>query len=145
MKEAFRKDDREFAEMIFKNAAQQDLGGNIGSEMSRDVIIDQWGIKEEVSYRVSAIRTDENGIPYVYNERGGKVLSCGHVAHSLGEVAGKCLCGSTVCVRCQLYTCEWCGATVCDRCAVKCKNGTILCQRHEVKRKLLVAKQFLLG
>ena len=145
MKDQFRREDREFEEGIFRNAAQQGLSGPAGNEITRDVIVDQLGRKHEISYRVTTIRTDDYGMPYMMTERGSKELSCSHVAHSASEVSGRCIYGCLVCTQCPLFSCDWCGVKVCERCAMICKNGTILCQEHEGRRKWLVFKELLLG
>lgn len=145
MKNAFSKEDREFQEMLMRNAAKQDLYGGAGNELSKDVVEDIIGRRKTISSVGTMTRTDEYGMPYVYRERVGKILDCGHMAYSLEGFLGECIYGHTVCSRCQLYTCEWCGVKLCDICVQILDNGTVLCGGHEGRRYLKMAKALLLG
>lgn len=145
MKNAFSKEDREFQEMLMRNAAKQDLYGGDVNELSKDVVEDIIGRRKTISSVGTMTRTDEYGMPYVYRERMGKVLDCGHMAYSLEGFLGECIHGHTVCSRCQLYTCDWCGVKLCDICVQILDNGVILCGGHEGRRYLKMAKALLLG
>ena len=144
MKNSFSKEDKEFQEMLMRNAAKQDLYGGFGSELSKDVVEDILGRRKDVGIQVTVIKTDANGVPYVYRERVGNVLDCGHMAYSLEGFLGECIHGHTVCTRCELYTCDWCGVKLCDNCVQILNDGTILCGGHEGRRYFLMTKDFLL-
>lgn len=145
MKDQFRKEDRDFAEMILGNAAHQDLYGAMQNEISREVIIDHWGNKLEISYKATTVQMDANGIPCLMTETGSRELSCSHIAHSAQQVSGRCAYGHLVCNQCPLYSCEWCTAKVCEGCVIILDDGTIVCRGHELRLLLLEFKQSLLG
>jgi len=130
MKNAFSKEDKMFQEMLMRNAAKQDLYGGAGNELSQDVIEDIIGRRKPLSSVGTMTKIDEYGTPYVYRERVGKILDCGHMAYSLEGVLGECDHGHLVCNRCQLYTCEYCGKRLCDKCVVRMDDGKITCGRH---------------
>jgi len=133
MKDAFSKDDQDFAEMLFRNAGQQDLYGGVGNELFRDIVIDKWGGENVVRQEISVIRTDENGIPFLYRERTGKILDCGHLPGGLEGVGGMCDYGHMICAQCSLYVCDWCGAKLCDYCVIILNNGMTICSEHRGK------------
>ena len=141
MKNAFSKEDREFQEMLMRNAAKQDLYGGAGNELSKDVVEDIIGRRKTLSSVGTMTRIDEYGMPYVYRERVGKVLDCGHMAYSLEGFLGECSYGHTVCTRCQLYICEWCGRKLCDNCLNITGDGIMICSSHTFRR----VARFLLG
>lgn len=97
MKNAFSKEDREFQEMLMRNAANQDLYGGVGNELSQDIVENIFGGRRVLSSVGTMTRIDENGMPYVYRERVGKILDCGHMAYSLEGFLGECFYGHTVC------------------------------------------------
>ncbi len=144
MKNAFSKEDREFQEMLMRNAAKQDLYGGTVNELAQDIVEDIIGRRRVLSSVGTMTKIDEYGMPYVYRERVGKILDCGHMAYSLEGFLGECFYGHTVCTRCQLYTCDWCGVKLCDKCVQILNDGTILCGRHEGRRYFLMTKDFLL-
>ncbi len=145
MKNAFSKEDREFQEMLMRNAAKQDLYGGAGNELAQDIVEDIIGRRKVLSSVGTMTKIDEYGMPYVYRERVGKILDCGHMAYSLEGFLGECFYGHTVCNRCQLYTCDWCGVKLCDKCVQILENGVVLCGGHEGRRYLKMAKALLLG
>lgn len=136
MKNAFSKEDRMFQEMLMRNAAKQDLYGGAVNELSKDVVEDILGRRMDISAQATIIKTDVNGMPYVYRERLGTILDCGHMAYSLEGFLGKCSYGHTVCSRCQLYTCEWCGRKLCDNCLNITREGIMICSSHTLRRLL---------
>ena len=145
MKDQFRKEDRDFQQMILGNAAQQGLFGPMGNEITREVVIDQWGRKEEITYKATTVQMGPDGIPCVITEIGSRELSCSHIVHSAQQVSGRCIYGCLVCDQCPLHTCEWCGAKVCEGCVIITDDGIVLCRGHELQRLLQDFKQALLG
>lgn len=130
MKNAFSKEDREFQEMLMRNAAKQDLYGGAGNELTRDVLEDRIGIRRTISSVGTMVKQDDSGMPYVLRERVGTILECGHMVYSLEGILGECNRGHIVCNRCQLYTCEWCGIRLCEKCVTRLEDGTITCGGH---------------
>ena len=141
MKNAFSKEDREFQEMLMRNAAKQDLYGGAGNELAQDIVEDIIGRRRILSSVGTMTKIDEYGMPYVYRERVGKILDCGHMAYSLEGFLGECSYGHTVCNRCQLYTCEWCGRKMCDNCLNITGDGIMICSSHTFRQ----IARFLLG
>lgn len=136
MDKNFMDDDREFVENIFKNAANQQMNGPaIGSELSRDAILDRYDRLRGISQTRVAVTVDENGIPSSIRERLGQIIECGHMVTALEHVLGQCIFGHLVCVRCELHTCQWCGAKVCHDCVIITRCGLVLCPMHETRRK----------
>ncbi|MFH1851076.1 MAG: hypothetical protein ABIA75_01895 [Candidatus Neomarinimicrobiota bacterium] len=143
---SFEQDDRDFAEMIFKNAANQDFfGPAMGNEIERDILVDRIQRPHNIKMCRTGIINDDNGIPYLVKERIGKIIDCGHMVNSLEQVLGQCIYGHLVCTRCQLYICEWCGAKVCEDCVIITQGGIVLCPEHEFRRKLKAIQVFLFG
>lgn len=132
MKNAFSKEDREFQEMLIRNAAKQDLYGGTGNELAQDIVEDIIGRRRVISTAGIVTRIDENGMPYILRQRNGKVLDCGHLVYSLEGILGECWHGHLICNRCQMYTCEWCGMRLCEKCVVKFE-GKITCGGHPLK------------
>jgi len=138
MKNHFNDDEKAFTDMIFKNAGNQDLyGPGMNNEISRDIIDDRYGKIEVVKNEMITTRVDGNGTPYIYRERVGKILDCGHMASSLEEILGQCVLGHFVCHRCELHVCDICGAKVCLSCLRIKTNGTKICPMHNFFRRLL--------
>ncbi len=141
MKNAFSKEDREFQEMLMRNAAKQDLYGGAVNELSKDVVEDIIGRRRVLSSVGTMTKIDEYGMPYVYRERVGKILDCGHMAYSLEGFSGECHLGHSVCNRCNLYICDWCGVKICDLCSVVYNDGLRICGYHRIR----MLKRLLLG
>ena len=141
MKNAFSKEDKEFQEMLMRNAAKQDLYGGIGNELSQDIVEDVIGRRRVLSSVGTVIKTGNDGLPYVLRERTGKVLDCGHMAYSLEGFLGECHLGHSVCTRCQLFTCDWCGVKICDLCSIIYNDGLRICGYHRLRE----FKKFLTG
>lgn len=133
----FRKNNREFSEQLFKNAAQQNSTGVIGSELVQEFLIDQTGKIIPVKFEFTGLQIDQNGLPVVQKTRVQLIQSCGHRACSLEQVLGTCSYNHTVCTRCQLYTCTICGDKLCDKDVLWLEDDSAFCPEHE--KDILIA------
>ena len=145
MKDQFKREDREFQEMIFNNAAQQGLFGPMGNEITREVVIDPWGRKEEITYKATIVQMGPDGIPTVITEIASRELSCRHIVNSAQQVSGRCKYGCLVCNQCPLITCQWCGAKICEGCLIVTGDGIPICNAHRGRRILTAVGNLLLG
>lgn len=138
MKNSLRKNEREFLEMILRNAAKQDMTGATGSEISRDIIPDRWGLKKKViKQELSGIAEDVNGMPLAISQREGVEVDCGHIVYSIEGVLGRCGYGHLLCIKEKLYTCPICRIRCCERETVIFTDGSSVCSRRKCRRKWL--------
>ena len=130
MSGSFRRKDQQYAEELFRRAAQQENNSPIGSETRRDVLVDRYGNLEPIKLETTRIIQDENGIPLAITERVGRELHCGHIVTSVDQVLGICKYGHIVCIRDQLFTCGHCGAKLCELDAELLPGGSVVCFSH---------------
>ena len=131
MSDSFRRKDHQYAEEQFRRAAHQENdSGQFGSEIRRDVLVDQYGNLEPIKLESTRIIQDENGIPLAITERVGRQLHCGHIVTSVDQVLGICKYDHLICVRDHLFTCAHCGAKLCERDAELLPGGSVICFSH---------------
>ena len=131
----FRKKEIDFLLDIEKNLIQQSESGQVGKEVTKDVLFDSFGHVQDVGGEISEVTTDESGTPQIQKARLVLLLDCGHTVYSREGVGGRCDYGHIVCVKERLYTCAWCRRKLCDRDATIWINGHVTCNNKKCQRK----------
>lgn len=129
----FRKEDREFAERLFKNAQRQSAG-SLGSEQLKEFLVDpKTGELLPVKFENTSLQIDQQGIPVVSTERINIMGACGHRICSLEQVLGKCKNGHLICTLCKgrFFTCEICGQKLCDLDVILVDDEIPVCPEHD--------------
>lgn len=131
MPDYFRKTDRDFAERIFRNAHQQEMSANLGSETRQEFLLTPDGNLVPVKFESAVLQIDEQGLPIVHRKLVNVVAGCGHRLCGAEQANGMCRYNHIICHKCVLYTCSICGEKLCDKDVMLLDDETPYCPEHE--------------